>query len=152
MADRKKKTLALAGLFVLAIVFSTYALFQAREYLLGPSVEIVEPKNYEIAEKKIITVYGKIERASFVTLNGKDIFIEANGILKEEIALQKGYNFIKIWVKDRFGREKTETLIVSLSEENEKDTTGAEAMSDETNSNGAETSKSELEILKEENE
>ena len=116
MTERRKKILKTIGALFFLVTAVFYVTYQAKDYLKGPKIYVAEPKEYQTSESSLITIYGKIERVSFVRLNGKEIFLTPDGTFSEQIALKNGYNFVYIWTKDRFGREKETILPVVLKE------------------------------------
>jgi len=94
-------------LFTVFLVFLTvYVIFQARNFILGPRLEITSPKNGETVAGPIIEVAGTARNVSFITLNDRQIFVNDEGKFKESLLPSAGLVILKLVGKDRFGREK----------------------------------------------
>lgn len=91
-------------IFVILTIFG-YALFQARNIIIGPIIEIMEPKNGVSVEESIIKIVGKAKNISHISMNNNQIFTDDKGIFKEKLLLSYGYNIITIKAQDRFNRE-----------------------------------------------
>lgn len=87
-----------------------YAYYQARPLLAGPHLEIFEPLNHSSTGTTSITILGKTERISTLTLNDREIFITEEGNFSEKLLLPLGYTIIEMTAKDRFNRSVTKTL------------------------------------------
>lgn len=96
------------GALVAAVVY--YAFFQSRAFLQGPQIMFTAPQNGTALEERVVTVAGKVERIAFLKLNGRQIFVDGNGVFKEELILLPGHNIMELRAIDRFGRTAVETL------------------------------------------
>jgi hypothetical protein len=96
------------GALVAAVVY--YAFFQSRALINGPSIMFTEPQNGTALEESVVTVTGKVERIAFLTLNGRQIFVDGGGVFEEKLILLPGHNIIEVQAVDRFGRTAVETL------------------------------------------
>lgn len=96
------------GAIVVALVY--YAHFQSRALLDGPHVAFTTPQNGAVLERGVVAVEGRVERISFLTLNGRQIFVDENGVFTEELILLPGHNIMELRAIDRFGRTAVETL------------------------------------------
>ena len=56
----------------------------------------------EKINQSVVEVMGNAKNATNLTLNGREISINAIGDFRETIALQTGYNIINITAKDKF--------------------------------------------------
>jgi len=91
----------------------SYGLFNARKLIMGPSIEIFEPKTEEVeTDSNIITIKGKALNAAFINLNERPIFADTNGIFEEKLLLSEGFNTIEIKARDRFKKEIQKTVTV----------------------------------------
>ena len=91
----------------------SYGLWNARNLLLGPSIEIYNPSQSEIeTTKNTITVKGQVKNMTFLSLNGRSIFASADGLFEEKLLLYPGSNIIEIKAKDRFKKEVQKILKV----------------------------------------
>ncbi len=94
-----------------------YGLFNARNLILGPSIEIYSPNiTYFETNEKILLVSGKINNSTYTSLNERPIYLNTEGLFQEKLLLSPGFNIIEIKAKDRFQVEKKETLSVYYKE------------------------------------
>lgn len=101
---RAKKILHLGLGSILAIAIIGYALFEARFLITGPTLEIYSPKHGETINSSITEVSGKATQATFITLNGNQIFTDEDGLFKETVPLVTGYNIIVVSSQNKFER------------------------------------------------
>lgn len=94
-------------LFVISIF---YAIWNARNLILGPQIDIFEPHDGVELESKTVFVKGTVKNASFISLNGRQIFIDNNGLFSEEVLPNLGYNVIEMKAEDRFGKKINKTI------------------------------------------
>jgi hypothetical protein len=97
------------------IVFSvlllvSYGIFNARCLIMGPSVEIFSPAENTETKENVITIKGKAENVSFISLNEKPIFVDTEGLFEEKLLLSPGSNIIQIRATDRFKKEILKTI------------------------------------------
>lgn len=112
MTDRRRVK-GLVKIFAAVIVVALiggYAVFRAKTFAEGPTIEILEPKNGRAVYQPLTIVSGIAKNISFLNLNGAQIFTDETGKFSEKILLSYGYNVITLEAKDRFGR-KTETSL-----------------------------------------
>jgi hypothetical protein len=102
--------LKVAGMIFLATLIFGYALFQARNIILGPVIEIRSPENGASMEESLIEIKGKVKNISRISMNGNQIFTDSEGMFSEKLLLSYGYNIITIKVMDRFDREIEKVL------------------------------------------
>ncbi len=94
-----------SGIILFVIIISGYAFFQARNIVLGPVIEITEPKNGISVEDSLIEIKGYAKNISHISMNGRQIFTDDKGVFGEKLLLSYGYNIITIKVADRFNRD-----------------------------------------------
>jgi hypothetical protein len=100
------------GLIVAGVllILGGYSLFEARGIIIGPTIEITEPKNGESLNESLTTIEGRAKHVSFISMNDHPITVDESGDFSEKLLLSPGYNIIKLKVVDRFGREKVSFL------------------------------------------
>ena len=101
MIFNRKMFLYLFGLVVI------YAFWNGRDIILGPQVTIYPP-SVDVTAPNPITIKGVVKNASFISLNGRQIFVDEEGLFSEEVVESPGLNTIELYVRDRFGKEKRE--------------------------------------------
>jgi hypothetical protein len=88
------------------IMLVSYGLFNARDLLIGPTIEIFSPTKHTIeTDSNVLTISGKTKNIAFISLNEKPISIDTEGVFQEKLLLSPGSNTIEIKGKDRFKQE-----------------------------------------------
>lgn len=87
------------------ILFVVYGIFNARNFIFGPSIDIVEPENNLITKEQLVFIKGFAKNTSFLKLNNRSIYTDKEGYFSEKLLLSNGYNIIEIRGKDRFKNE-----------------------------------------------
>ena len=123
-------------IFIISLLFLViigYAYFRAHDFLVGPSVAIIEPKNGKSFDSPDIIVSGTAKNISFLTLNGLQIYTDESGAFNRKLLLSQGYNIITLVGKDKFGRETKKTIgLVYFSPNSQATTTNDETVSTST--------------------
>lgn len=104
ISGRRAFFLALLGLVIL------YALFQARFLILGPRVRISSPANGAVVEAGAITVEGRAGNVAWISMQGRQIYVDENGLFQEKLIAPSGPSIITVSARDRFGRETTKRV------------------------------------------
>ena len=99
-----KRTLIAGGVTFLSSALIVLVFFQSKEYLSGPTIIINSPQNGVTINNSFIKVEGLAKRVSFITLNDRQIYVDEEGKINEDMLLQNGYNIISIKATDRFNR------------------------------------------------
>ena len=105
-----KKILIVSGISLVSFSLIVLIFFQSREFLSGPTIEIRAPSNGATLSTSLIHIEGIAKRVSFITLNDRQIYVDENGKISEELLLQYGYNIISIKATDRFNRKVEKRL------------------------------------------
>ena len=100
----------------IGVVVVGYSLFSARHIIKGPDIVVETPVNGEVVKDNFIEIKGKSENLNLITLNDRQIFIDDQGNFKEKLLLYSGENILKVYGKDKFGREKTQYIRVIAPE------------------------------------
>ncbi len=99
----KNTLIALAVLFVVG-----YGVFNSRFIILGPEItleQVDSETNTIITQDKTLYLKGKVLHSSFISINGRPIFIDETGQFNEKLLLSSGVSIIDIYAKDKFGKE-----------------------------------------------
>ncbi|MEW5907571.1 MAG: hypothetical protein AB1643_00065 [Patescibacteria group bacterium] len=91
---------------VLVITFSVYGIYKAKNFLIGPRINIDSPKDGEIVSSEFIEIRGTAKNISGLYLNGRRVFTDENGFFKEGLLIAQGYNIIEINAVDKFNHTK----------------------------------------------
>ncbi len=99
----KNSLIAITVLFVVG-----YGIFNSRFIIQGPEITLEaldEESNTIITEDKTLFLKGKVLHSSFISINGRPIFIDETGQFNEKLLLSNGVSIIDIYAKDKFGKE-----------------------------------------------
>lgn len=113
---RKTSTIVIVVLFV---SFILYGGFESIKLILGANISIIEPKEYSSTDSKIVTIKGRVQRASYISLNDRQIFSDKDGNINEKLPLSPGYNIITLKVQGKFGEVVTKRFFVTETSKNE---------------------------------
>lgn len=64
----------------------------------------------------LVSVSGKAPHATFISLNGREIFIDKDGSFSEQVALLPGLSVLTLNAEDKFGNTKEKKLEVMYQE------------------------------------
>ncbi|MDO8514630.1 MAG: hypothetical protein Q7S50_03745 [bacterium] len=96
------------GIFFLIVL--GYAYFEARGLLYGPSITI--PSEVTEVHDPLVTIKGKADRISALSMNGKTISVTEDGVFEEQYLLAVGYNRIVLEAQDKYGRHRSKVIEV----------------------------------------
>lgn len=92
-----------------------YTYFEGRNYVAGPQITVIKPKNYELIRNNLVSIEGQTKNISKLILNDRNISIDENGNFKEKIMMANGYNLILIKGSDRFGKNKEISIEINVA-------------------------------------
>ncbi len=92
------------GSAIVVLIILLYAYARVESFARGPQIVITFPSSGLTVSEPLLFVRGAIERASYITLNGRQIYTSEAGELNERILLAEGYNVIELDASDRFKR------------------------------------------------
>jgi len=92
----------------LGLILLGYVLFVSLPLIEGPSFSILEPQTPVV--EGITKISGTTKRVAFLEINGEPIPLSEEGKFAVYRAYPAGYTALVIKARDRFGREKTETV------------------------------------------
>lgn len=110
MEHRDRGSLQTFVFLIVAGILVLYGVFQARDLLAGPRIEIEDPINGTVMKESLIEIKGSAKNISYIKLNDGQIFVDDFGVFSEKLIAQPGYNIIRLSAEDKFGRT-TEQLI-----------------------------------------
>ena len=97
---------------VLIAVFIFYGYNKFHRLLKGPEIAIYSPKNGALITSRFISLSGKARDIANISINGRKIIPEKNGLFRDNLLLMEGYNIIEVKGEDKFGREVKKILEV----------------------------------------
>lgn len=103
------------ALVILGILFALYCLFQARFIILGPQVTVTSHEDGVALHEPAVTLSGTARNAAWISLNDRQIFSDEKGHWSEKLILSHGLSIMTLRVRDRFGREKVESVRLVLN-------------------------------------
>jgi hypothetical protein len=103
-------------LIISAILIVGYGFFNAREFILGPSIEIMNKNEFREVGKNIVTIKGIAKNTVYLTLNEKPVYLDRDGNFEEKLLLSPGFNTIQMYGRDRFKKETLEELKIYYKE------------------------------------
>src|SRR3989344_2205681 len=113
-------TVVLLGIFFLVAI--SYALFEARGQLMGPTI-IVDTRVGSV-DDPLILIEGHAERISSLMMNGREIPVTEDGLFREPYLIAAGYNRILLTAKDSYGRSAERVLEIVYTPEEEVEGAG----------------------------
>ncbi len=92
---------------IVALFFLSYGTFEARRLLFGPELRIVSPKDGSATSSTAILISGTASNIAFLSINDASAYTDPSGHFTDMRSIPPGYAVIKVWAKDRFGRQVT---------------------------------------------
>lgn len=86
--------------------FIVYGLYQFRNVLTGPVVEIHSPISGQSFSDDFIVIEGRAKNITYIEVDGMETTVDKEGYFSVPKTLYPGYNAIKIQASDRFGKEE----------------------------------------------
>lgn len=99
-----KAVIRISVIIVVVTIVVGYSLFQSRNLIKGPQVNLITPITGSTLANSLVTIEGNASNISFITLNDRQIFVDNLGNFREELLLSPGYNVWTIEARDKFGR------------------------------------------------
>lgn len=113
-----KRIIKIAGVILAVMIVGTYALYEFRNIIEGPKISITSPTNGSTPRGTVVTIEGRTENISMLTMNDKEIFVDTEGQFKEVRAMSPGYNVVKLYARDRHDRETSESVEFFIKQSN----------------------------------
>lgn len=105
-------------IFILGVIY--YGYHQTKNLILGSQINIISPTNRETIFEPSINIKGDIKNASYIYLNGKQIFTDEGNNIDERVLLFEGYNLFQIKTVDKFEKEKIKNIeIIHIPKESQ---------------------------------
>ena len=103
--DSRITRIAIVIFFCIAI---GYAFFEVQGVLYGPKIQVT-PGITEVHEP-FITIAGRADRISSLTMNGKAVNVTGEGVFNEPYLLAAGLNRIVLDAADKYGRSRQQVI------------------------------------------
>lgn len=101
------KMVAIGAAFVFLII-SGYFVYQLR-YIAPPGLAVQFPPQDYFSESQTIEISGTASKNSDLTVNGRTLYIDENGLFKDNLNLASGLNTLEFKAVNKFGKETTIT-------------------------------------------
>jgi hypothetical protein len=101
-------------LFVCLLV--GYSIFQVHKLATGPVIDVELPKQAVITGSGMLKLQGVASNIAFITVNDSPIYIDEKGLFSVNLLLYPGYNVIKLYGRDKFGKTLTRLVEVTYKQ------------------------------------
>lgn len=105
-----KRLLVIAALLVIV----GYGLFEARRIIEGPRLTIDAPLDGSATSSALVTVVGRVENISFLTINDHTASADEQGQFVYRYSPPLGYTALTVAATDRFGRKVEKRVSFTL--------------------------------------
>lgn len=96
-------------------VISVYTFIQMHEIFYGINIK-ANIESY-IESTQISKISGQAKNAIYLTINGREIYVDKDGTFTENMALPYGFSIITLVAKDQFGKTIEKTMEVYTTKE-----------------------------------
>lgn len=117
---KEKKSLTLSAQTVLSLAVAvivvgllSYVWFQVKSFAAAPELEIKNPENEIVISMEEILIEGKTDSGASLFINNQPVFIDGEGLFKQNVKLVSGLNKIEIIAKNKAEKE-TKKLVQVL--------------------------------------
>lgn len=100
-----RKIIQISIITILVVTIVVYAVSRSLNYARGPQIILTEPEPGSSIRQNFATIQGKAERITSLSLNGRSISIDEQGVFKEVVAIFPGINQITLIARDQFDRQ-----------------------------------------------
>lgn len=97
-------------MFILLFVLIGFIAFRNMREVFGGVKIDARVEQAENLNNNIFNLNGNAKHATFISINGREIFIQKNGDFKEKIAMPEGYSVVTIFARNKFGKDQEKTL------------------------------------------
>jgi len=101
-------------ILILFSIFIVIAYIRKNTYNLvqGPVLNIEEPKDGTSYREPLINILGTVKNSAFISINGRQVFVDEENRINDKLLLLPGYNIIEIKTEDRFGKKSQKNIDV----------------------------------------
>lgn len=103
-----KKLSLVLGIIAVSLIFG-YFWHQLSYLIYPPNIEIAQPASDFTTPEEFLEISGQTKPDVYLTINGKEVYVDNKGFFQSVVSLKLGLNIFKIEARDRFG--KTNTVI-----------------------------------------
>lgn len=101
-------------ILIACMIIAGFVAFQYSPLFLSPKLEITRPVSGENIDSNVIQVLGESDPQATVLVNGEDVYVGLDGKFRKSIYAFTGDETITVIAKNRFGKETTKTVTVTV--------------------------------------
>lgn len=94
------------SLFVLGLAIFVLIGYNAKDLIFGVPLKITTAPDGSTVYDTYLPIKGESGHAKEISINGRLVGIDRNGIFEDGVLLSPGYNVVEIKLKDQFGKKK----------------------------------------------
>lgn len=99
-----ERNLKIGFIVLFVVLFASYAYFQARNLIQGPSIQLTgEPGT--VQNERALMLVGTARNVVVLRLNGREIHTDEQGHFTHTLTLENGYTITTLEAEDRYGRK-----------------------------------------------
>src|SRR6185295_20334249 len=99
------------GGVLVAVIAITYLAVQVTAINRTPHLEVNEPQNDMVIKDSSVTVAGKTEPGTSISINGQNVYVGNDGGFKATLGMATGQKELRVEAHNKFG--KTAVQVVS---------------------------------------
>ena len=88
---------------VFGLLILGYGVFRFYDFLSGPQIVVISPKDGESTSTDVIMVNGSVENAVTLSIDGSAVSPDQNGSFNDTLLLPAGLSILSLEATDRFG-------------------------------------------------
>lgn len=105
-----KRLVRTGSIFMIVVLIASYGFYQSRFLLKGPELSVWDPTDGSAVLQSVLEIKGEAKNISYISLDGRQIFVNEEGAFKEKVLLSPGYNALTFKATDKFGKEVEKTI------------------------------------------
>ena len=109
-----RKILIMFTLVMIVVVIVGYTYFQTRLLIRGPLLHIQSPRSGTTYTDSRVILSGQAQNITQIEVNNRPIFVNEQGVFREQLLLPPGYSVVRVTGTDKFDRTVTQLLEVVL--------------------------------------
>ena len=109
-----RRPLPVFFIIIAVVVLLGYGLFEARRLIAGPQISVAAPRDGSAVAGPLVHIAGSAENTAFLSINGKQAFVDQKGHFDEALSPPPGYTVFTISASDRFGHVRTKVIEITI--------------------------------------
>jgi len=86
-------------------LFSIIMIFSYEKMVFMIKGVKIEAKIEQTKDSPLAVISGKAEKAIYLSLNGREIFVDKDGNFSESVAMLPGFSIVTLSAEDKFGKK-----------------------------------------------